>query len=1190
MQTPHPTVNDRWASALSPIAGPALTSPALPAPSHAERFPTNPLVQATVLRAAQRSSTALATVLSRGAIGLASFLLVLSIGGLPALGQYSSIVEHKSEGNSCGSPGSAGCPVLPTCTAPSGNSLRDDKYTHLIKCDLPGSAEWGGEGSETTPLILQEYNDRQAVPSDTIYTSTDLHFGKPTVSDADHANHTNLMNQFATSGTHWPRGVGFPDESIHPPAAIVTTGDDTHYGHQDQLGDFRLLYEQGWVNESTGYPVLPGMGNHDADGQCADNNCAQRMFDYVAGHLYGATTSFDKDSDNYSWDWNGVHYIQLNLWAGDTELGTNSDGSVYKTHLSGLPWLITDLASRLGVRNTPVIIFQHFGYDCFSLGTDGPAINSTCGDSNSPWWSKADRQSFWNAIQGYNVVGIFSGHVHSTGMYDVNEFGGHLDNFVGGTGGEDPCLNINASDAPCGGRGHFFAIRVKGNFLDVASLEWTSDTKGNPRTGPAFTNLNPTPANGMSPQGPAFTGGQLGCRKLINSRIVDVSQLAPTPAGIPSGNPITITNTSKTTIPGPIALEFEGLDAQGGIDLTSKSFVDRCAAGGNSFMYPDNGSTGSLAPGKSLTFTPVYSAPAAPSYHLVRAGLSKGASPMTLTLVGTPHNPPPPGTITIYGPPNVAFQAVNSIQTATKDWLAVTPANGAFDRFGTATLTYTPNRASLLNDTIDATEISLVTVVTNNPLDEIDLNISLHLRVADNITLTLSPSKQVTAGTASTVTAVLHYKPVVNTDAGGTYLATGTMTLNDITNPNAHVALSNGYLNSGCDPTNDPNCPQEPDNTVILPAVTLSAGVHVLQVGYTGDSFYAPNTSAIFEIEVGQPVLSLTSQPSGLALSLSGQKVVTPATEDVPFQATYTLAAPTPQSGRLGVRYLFDHWADTWLTYPSRQVTIGHAYTNYTAVFDTQYLVKLLAIPSNGGTIAATDEPADEYYPSGSQETVTATPNPGYYFTGFTGGLEHNKNPQIFNVSGSTTINANFALTTAPTITWKPAPLLSGTALRGAQLDATANVQGTYVYTPKLGFVPPLGLGYVLKTVFTPTNPAYAVTTTTAKVNVVAKAAPTLGANVALASSSSSTNISVALSITNLANGGAANLALTSATIGTTNALSLPTIPNIAGLDTTTVGIAFPRSAGAKGTKATLTLAGTYAEGVISYSTQVVLP
>ena len=42
-----------------------------------------------------------------------------------------------------------------------------------------------------------------------------------------------------------------------------------------------------------------------------------------------------------------------------------------------------------------------------------------------------------------------------------------------------------------------------------------------------------------------------------------------------------------------------------------------------------------------------------------------------------------------------------------------------------------------------------------------------------------------------------------------------------------------------------------------------------------------------------------------------------------------------------------------------------------------------------------------------------------------------------------------------PTITWaSPASIVYGTALSAAQLDATANVAGTFAYSPAAGTVP----------------------------------------------------------------------------------------------------------------------------------------
>ena len=66
----------------------------------------------------------------------------------------------------------------------------------------------------------------------------------------------------------------------------------------------------------------------------------------------------------------------------------------------------------------PVVLFQHYGWDKFSLERWDPA-RTTFDDEGSGaphWWSEADRQALLSAIAGYNVVGIFHGHEHPTPM------------------------------------------------------------------------------------------------------------------------------------------------------------------------------------------------------------------------------------------------------------------------------------------------------------------------------------------------------------------------------------------------------------------------------------------------------------------------------------------------------------------------------------------------------------------------------------------------------------------------------------------------------------------------------------------------------------------------------------------------------------------------------------------------------
>ena len=71
--------------------------------------------------------------------------------------------------------------------------------------------------------------------------------------------------------------------------------------------------------------------------------------------------------------------------------------------------------------------------------------------------------------------------------------------------------------------------------------------------------------------------------------------------------------------------------------------------------------------------------------------------------------------------------------------------------------------------------------------------------------------------------------------------------------------------------------------------------------------------------------------------------------------------------------------------------------------------------------------------------------------------------------SGAATITLAVTKTT-PTITWPtPAAIIYGTALSATQLDATANVAGTFAYTPAAGTVLKAG-SQTLSVTFTPTN------------------------------------------------------------------------------------------------------------------------
>ncbi len=80
------------------------------------------------------------------------------------------------------------------------------------------------------------------------------------------------------------------------------------------------------------------------------------------------------------------------------------------------------------------------------------------------------------------------------------------------------------------------------------------------------------------------------------------------------------------------------------------------------------------------------------------------------------------------------------------------------------------------------------------------------------------------------------------------------------------------------------------------------------------------------------------------------------------------------------------------------------------AIFEAN-VVTLIISPPTGGTITAT--PAGPYH-YGDVVTVEATANPGYSFTGWTGGLSGTTNPTTITLNGDKTVGATFDLHWSP--------------------------------------------------------------------------------------------------------------------------------------------------------------------------------
>ncbi|WP_455270089.1 metallophosphoesterase [Rhizobium herbae] len=249
--------------------------------------------------------------------------------------------------------------------------------------------------------------------------------------DANLLRHVAAVNRIAEFD--WPieiggvaTGLAGAGKRIAKPLGLVIGGDMTDDGggqvkvpgEGHQLLQFSSRYQEGAGPDRVHFPVYTGLGNHDLDQDGAPPHIdwyRRELRDYVElNHRQTvfykppvAVPDYDIESDNYSWDWGGLHLVQLQRFGGDTNKGA----------ISGLDWLKQDLADS-AADGRPVVLFQHYGWDSFSLEKWDPAKMTFDGEGSghAHWWDDDDRAALLAALKGYNVVGLFHGHEHDTPM------------------------------------------------------------------------------------------------------------------------------------------------------------------------------------------------------------------------------------------------------------------------------------------------------------------------------------------------------------------------------------------------------------------------------------------------------------------------------------------------------------------------------------------------------------------------------------------------------------------------------------------------------------------------------------------------------------------------------------------------------------------------------------------------------
>jgi hypothetical protein len=316
-------------------------------------------------------------------------------------------------------------------------------------------------------------------------------------------------------------------------------------------------------------------------------------------------------------------------------------------------------------------------------------------------------------------------------------------------------------------------------------------------------------------------------------------------------------------------------------------------------------------------------------------------------------------------------------------------------------------------------------------------------------------------------------------------IPTGTVTFNDgATNLRGGTSLGNGVW-------------------VFNTTTTLSVGTHLITASYSGDNNFSASTSTGLTQTVNQAA-SMTGLVASPNPSTFGQAVTLTATVSpvAPGAGTPSTTVAFLDSGvSLGTGPL--NGGQAMLTIPV--LTVGMH--SFTAVYpgDDNFL---------GSTSAALAEAVNKATPSISwappAPIVFGTPLsaqlnaiasvPGTLFIySPAAGTVLNAGTQMLLVTFTptdttdyTTASASVTLTVsqaAPVLLWAPpAPITFGTPLSGAQLNATANVAGTFAYSLGLGTL--LNVGPQTLTVLF--IPADAVDYTTAAASVVLLVTPAI--------------------------------------------------------------------------------------------------
>ena len=215
----------------------------------------------------------------------------------------------------------------------------------------------------------------------TFFITADTHYGT-----LQALNNEQLNKDIVSNMNYIPGNLNFPaflgGKLVQQPCGVLVAGDLTDLG-EDYEWDGYDAYD-GFIDdygETLNYPLYEGYGNHDVESLLGTSNYARERVKYrTQNYLRPGVNYISANGYHYSWDWDQLHLVCLNL-------GPGTSGEFFNS----LNFLADDLTANVGSSGRPVIIYFHYHI--------GGA-------------SAASQNTFYNLIKNHNVVAIFHGHGH----------------------------------------------------------------------------------------------------------------------------------------------------------------------------------------------------------------------------------------------------------------------------------------------------------------------------------------------------------------------------------------------------------------------------------------------------------------------------------------------------------------------------------------------------------------------------------------------------------------------------------------------------------------------------------------------------------------------------------------------------------------------------------------------------------